>query len=180
LYPARILRNWRPFFANILTYSEDTISARKAEMVDAISLFEDARKDDRVVSKDDVHTKLLDLTVDDWRSIAKTYDRNSELVHNFYVEEKPNAFVVHNDPDALKDARITGGAWGLVRGAGLTGIGLGLGHLAMRLTPYGRVGGTVLGALTGFLMHRSDANHIDNLEQTSYPLNIAKSGLKLE
>lgn len=144
---------------------------------DAIHRFEEAKNDDRVVSADELHSKLSNLSVSDWRAIAGTYDKNSDLVNNFYVEEKPDAFIVHNDPDAIHDARITSGAWGLTRGAGLTALGFGLGKLATRFMPYGRVAGTALGALSGFLMYRSDANRINRLEQTSYPLTVPKSEL---
>lgn len=149
-------------------------------MPDSIDRFEQARSDDRVVSADDVSSTLNDLTLDDWRAIAGRYDNASALVNNFHVKESADAFTIHNDPDAIKDSRVTSGAWGLVRGVGLTGLGLGLGQIAMRLTPYGRIGGTALGALSGYMMYRSEQNHIDNLEKTSFPLTVPKSGLRLD
>lgn len=145
---------------------------------DAIKAFDEAKNDDRVVSADDLNEKLRDFTESDWRSITHTYDKNSDLVNNFYVEEKSDRFVVHNDPDALKDARITGGAWGLTRGAMLTGLGAGLGHLALKYNPYTRIAGTAIGLLGGYLWYKKDANHIDQLEATSYPLSIMKDKLK--
>jgi hypothetical protein len=147
---------------------------------EAIRLFDQAKKDDRVVSQDDLNTKLRDFTETDWRAISQTYDKSSDLVHNFHVEEKADRFVVHNDPDALKDARITGGAWGLTRGAGLTALGLGIGHVALKYNPYTRIAGTAIGLLGGYLWYQKDANHIDQLEATSFPLSVMKDKLKPE
>jgi hypothetical protein len=147
-------------------------------MADAIQLFNEAKNDDRVVSKDDLNSKLHDFSLSDWRNISHMYDKNSDLVNNFSVEEKADRFVINNDPDAIHDARITGGAWGLTRGAITTGLGALAGQVALRWNPYTRIAGTAIGLLGGFLWYRHDANKIDQLEKTSYPLEVMKDDLK--
>jgi hypothetical protein len=148
-------------------------------MADAIQLFDEAKNDDRVVSKNDVNTKLHDLSISDWKSITHTYDKSSDLVNNFFVEEKADRFVIHNDPDAIHDARITGGAWGLTRGAITTGLGALAGQVALRWNPYTRIAGTAIGLLSGYLWYKHDANKINDLESTSYPgVNVMKDDLK--
>lgn len=147
-------------------------------MSDILKIFESA-KEDRIVDKNDLATKLRDFTLADWQAVARANGKGNSLLSDFSVEEKENEFVVHNDKDAIHDEKILRGVSAFLTGCATTAIGFGAGCIAAsRLgNPWLKLAGAGVGFLGGYINYKVKMNGLDEIERTAFPLRIPKDQL---
>lgn len=150
----------------------------------AIELFDQAVRNDNLVSPRENKNLLKDFTVEDWRAIvAKTADDGNGLIRKGpAVVEQEDKFVVQNDEQEVRTKDILDGVKGFLTGCGITAGGsLGSVWAVNRfLQGDGRLklAGLGVSALAGYFTYKRMSSEARDIKENANPLIIPKSGLK--
>lgn len=150
----------------------------------AIELFDEAVRNDNLVSPRESKSLLKDLTVEDWRAIAaKTTNDGSGLINRGpSVIEQEDKFVVQNDEQEVRAKDILTGVKSFLTGVGITGGGYMASAFAVNRFLQGdgrlKVAGLGVSALAGWLTYRGMSSEAREIKEQGNPLIIPKSGLK--